>query len=68
MPASLLLLSHIDFRKFIFHSLISQYINIGLITPNEIIEKVDKLLVEEQDKRKEKNGGVFDDFGMDMDF
>ena len=27
-------------KKFIFHSLISQYINIGLITPNEIIEKV----------------------------
>jgi len=27
-------------KKFIFHSLISQYINIGLITPNQIIEKV----------------------------
>ena len=27
-------------KKYIFHSLISQYVNIGLITPNKIIEKV----------------------------
>ena len=34
----------------------------------EIIQKVDKIVVEEQEKRKEKNGGFDDDFGIMMDF
>ena len=40
----------------------------GDMKAKEIIQKVDKIVVEEQEKRKEKNGGFDDDFGIMMDF